>query len=288
MTVKNVTGANVKKGLPTVTRDGKVIKPNGDTKSPFMVGKDALKGAGKAPAHTNSADASGESADTGEYTFGYSEKEVQVSYRYTYHFLQDLTCTYPEDAYTHVLYTYSSSSENIYLVQDANNELGYGEGRIYICNSHSGRETGTIIITAELLNGEEVVASDSYTVNIIIDFGFSEISATATLGKPFTAPTLTNIYGTSVTYSVGNTQIATVDEKQARLCQLIRAIPLFSQRWMLTTVSPHHIRLRYTIPPRRCHTMRVLQRAGANSTLRIRTSATAWRTCGHTTAAISA
>lgn len=196
-----------------MTQDGKVIKLNGDTKSPFTVGKDALKGAGKAPARANSADADDGSADTGEYTFGFEQKEMRVSHRYTYHFLQDLTCTYPEDAYTDVQYSYSTSSANISLVQDVNNVLGYGEGRIYICNSNSGREGGTIIITAELRNGEEVVAADSYTVNIIIDFGFSEVSATATLGKPFTAPTLTNIYGTSVTYSVGNTQIATVDEK---------------------------------------------------------------------------
>lgn len=212
-TVKNVTGDNVKKGLPAVTQDGKVIKLNGDTKSPFTVGKDALKGAGKAPARANSADADDGSADTEEYTFGFAEKEQNRSYRDTYILLQDLTCTYPEDVYTNVQYSWKSSSESIYLVQDANNVLGNGEGRIYICNSNSGREAGTIIITAELLNGEEVVASDSYTVNIIIDFGFSEVSATATLGKPFTAPTLTNLYGTSVTYSVSNTQIATVDEK---------------------------------------------------------------------------
>ncbi len=212
-TVKNVTGDNVKKGLPAVTQDGKVIKLNGTPSGPLTVGKDALKGAGKAPARANSADADDGSADTGEYTFGFAEKEQNRSYRDTYILLQDLTCTYPEDVYTNVQYSYKTSSESIYLVQDANNVLGNGEGRIYICNSNSGREAGTIIITAELLNGEEVVASDSYTVNIIIDFGFSEVSATATLGKPFTAPTLTNIYGTSVTYSVGNTQIATVDEK---------------------------------------------------------------------------
>ena len=196
-----------------MTRDGKPIKLNGKPQGPFTVGKDALKGAGKAPARANSADAADGSADTGEYTFGFAEKEVQKSYRDTYTLIQDPTCTYPEDAYTNVQYSYSSSSENIYLVQDANNVLGNGEGRIYICNLNSGREAGTIIITAELQNGDEVVASDYYTVNIIIDFGFSEVSATATLGKPFTAPTLTNIYGTSVTYSVGNTQIATVDEK---------------------------------------------------------------------------
>lgn len=212
-TVKNVTGDNVKKGLPAVTQDGKVIKLNGTPSGPLTVGKDALKGAGKAPARANSADAADGSADTGEYTFGFEQKEMRVSYRYTYHFLQDLTCTYPEDAYTDVQYSYSTSSANISLVQDVNNVLGYGEGRIYICNSNSGREAGTIIITAELRNGEEVVASDSYTVNIIIDFGFSEVSATATLGKPFTAPTLTNIYETSVTYSIGNTDIATIDEK---------------------------------------------------------------------------
>lgn len=212
-TVKNVTGDNVKKGLPAVTQDGKVIKLNGTPSGPLTVGKDALKGAGKAPARANSADAADGSADTGEYTFGFAEKEQNRSYRDTYILLQDLICIYPEDVYTNVQYSYRTSSESIYLVQDANNVLGNGEGRIYICNSNSGREAGTIIITAELLNGEEVVASDSYTVNIIIDFGFSEVSATATLGKPFTAPTLTNIYGTSVTYSVGNTQIATVDEK---------------------------------------------------------------------------
>ena len=213
VTVKNVTGDNVKKGLPAVTQDGKVIKLNGDTKSPFTLGKDAFKGVGKAPARANSADADDGSADTGEYTFGFEQKEVLVSYRYTYHFLQDLTCTYPEDAYTGVQYSYESSSENIYLVQDADNVLGYGAGRIYICNSNSEIETGTITVTATLMNGDEVVASDSYTVTVIADFGFSEISATAILGKPFTGPTLTNLYGTSVTYSVGNTQIATVDEK---------------------------------------------------------------------------
>lgn len=213
VTVKNVTGDNVKKGLPAVTQDGKVIKLNGDTKSPFTLGKDAFKGVGKAPARANSADADDGSADTGEYTFGFEQKEVLVSYRYTYHFLQDLTCTYPEDAYTGVQYSYESSSENIYLVQDADNVLGYGAGRIYICNSNSEIETGTITVTATLMNGDEVVASDSYTVTVIADFGFSEISATAILGKPFTGPTLTNIYETSVTYSVGNTQIATVDEK---------------------------------------------------------------------------
>ena len=212
-TVKNVIGDDVKKGLPAVTQDGKVIKLSGNIKSPFTLGKDALKGAVKVPARANSADADDGSADTGEYTFGFAEKEQNRSYRDTYILLQDLTCTYPEDVYTNVQYSYRTSSENIYLVQDANNVLGNGEGRIYIYNSNSGREAGTIIITAELLNGEEVVASDSYTVNIIIDFGFSEVSTTATLGKPFTAPTLTNIYGTSVTYSVGNTQIATVDEK---------------------------------------------------------------------------
>lgn len=212
-TVKNVTGDNVKKGLPAVTQDGKVIKLNGTPSGPLTVGKDALKGAGKAPARANSADAADGSADTGEYTFGFAEKEQNRSYRDTYILLQDLTCTYPEDAYTDVQYSYSTSSANISLVQDVNNVLGYGEGRIYICNSNSGREGGTIIITAELRNGEEVVAADSYTVNIIIDFGFSEVFAIATLGKPFTAPTLTNIYETSVTYSVGNTDIATIDEK---------------------------------------------------------------------------
>ncbi len=194
-------------------QDGKTNRLSVNTKGPLTVGKIAVNGTSKAPARANSADAADGSADTGEYTFGFEQKEMRVSHRYTYHFLQDLICTYPEDAYTDVQYSYSTSSANISLVQDVNNVLGYGEGRIYICNSNSGREGGTIIITAELLNGEEVVASDSYTVNIIIDFGFSEVSATATLGKPFTAPTLTNIYGTSVTYSVGNTQIATIDEK---------------------------------------------------------------------------
>ncbi len=194
-------------------QDGKTNRLSVNTKGPLTVGKIAVNGTSKAPARANSADAADGSADTGEYTFGFEQKEMRVSYRYTYHFLQDLTCTYPEDAYTDVQYSYSTSSANISLVQDVNNVLGYGEGRIYICNSNSGREGGTIIITAELRNGEEVVAADSYTVNIIIDFGFSEVSATATFGKPFTAPTLTNIYGTSVTYSVGNTDIATIDEK---------------------------------------------------------------------------
>ena len=194
-----------------MTRDGKPIKLNGKTQGPFTVGKDALKGAGKAPARANSADAADGSADTGEYTFGYEQKEVLIDARYVYTAIQGLTCTYPEDSYTNVQYSYESSSENISLVQDVNNELGYGAGRIYICNRN--HEAGTIIITADLLNGEEVVASDSYTVNVIIAFAFSETSATAILGKPFTAPTLINRYSPpSVTYTSSNTDVATVDK----------------------------------------------------------------------------
>ena len=194
-----------------MTRDGKPIKLNGKTQGPFTVGKDALKGAGKAPARANSADAADGSADTGEYTFGYEQKEVLIDARYVYTAIQGLTCTYPEDSYTNVQYSYESSSENISLVQDVNNELGYGAGRIYICNPN--HEAGTLVITATLLNGEDVVASDSYTVNVIIAFAFSETSATAILGKPFTAPTLINRYSPpSVTYTSSNTDVATVDK----------------------------------------------------------------------------
>lgn len=192
-----------------MTRDGKPIKLNGKTQGPFTVGKDALKGAGKAPARANSADAADGSADTGEYTFGFAEKEILQSYRFNLFFLQDLTCTYPEDAYTNIQYSIASSN-NVTLYQDTDNQLGYGAGRIYIYNPYN--EVGISTITATLLNGDDVVASDSYTFTLIVDLGFSETSATAILGKPFTAPTLTNWYGTSVTYTSSNTDVATVDK----------------------------------------------------------------------------
>lgn len=192
-----------------MTRDGKPIKLNGKTQGPFTVGKDALKGAGKAPARANSADAADGSADTGEYTFGFAEKEILQSYRFNLFFLQDLTCTYPEDAYTNIQYSIASSN-NVTLYQDTDNQLGYGAGRIYIHNPYN--EVGISTITATLLNGDDVVASDSYTFTLIVDLGFSETSATAILGKPFTAPTLTNWYGTSVTYTSSNTDVATVDK----------------------------------------------------------------------------
>lgn len=190
--------------------DGRIKKLSVNAKVPLTVGKDAVNGASKVRARSNSADAADGTADTDEYTFGFGQKEVLLAARYNYHFLQDLTCTYPEDTYTHVQYSWESSS-NIGLYQDANNELGYGAGRIYICNPDN--ETGTLTITATLMNGDDAVASDSYTANVIIDFAFSETSATAILGRPFTVPTLTNRYsGTSVTYTSSNTDVATVDE----------------------------------------------------------------------------
>lgn len=42
-------------------------------------------------------------------------------------------------------------------------------------------------------------------------FAFSETAATATMGSEFTAPTLTNEYETTVSYSSSNTEVATVD-----------------------------------------------------------------------------
>lgn len=208
--VKGVADNNVKKGFSVAPQDGRIKKLSVNAKVPLKVEKDAVNGASKVKARSNSAESADESADTDEYTFGFGQKELQGSYRYTYFLLQDLTCTYPEDVYTNVQYSWESSSENIYLVQDANNVLGNGEGRIYVCNSRS--EVGTITITATLLNGDDVVASDSYTFSVIMDFGFNEFSAIASFGKPFTPPFLTNIYGTSVTYLSGNTSIATVDE----------------------------------------------------------------------------
>jgi len=58
---------------------------------------------------------------------------------------------------------------------------------------------------------DNVIVKEGTNLPAEAQFKFSETTVAAALGHDFTAPTLTNTYGTTATYSSSNTSVATVD-----------------------------------------------------------------------------
>lgn len=78
------------------------------------------------------------------------------------------------------------------------------------------KKAGTTVITASTPETDDYeAASASYTLNIAkvnYTLSYSSSTATAVLGQSWTAPTLNNPSGISVTYSSTNTGVATIDQ----------------------------------------------------------------------------
>lgn len=84
-------------------------------------------------------------------------------------------------------------------------------------DSNTGTWTGnaeSVVVSAaaQVRLDQIVVTVATGTPKADPELSFSAATATATLGEAFTAPTLTNSHGLTVTYSSSNTSVATVDE----------------------------------------------------------------------------